>query len=158
MCWPYGAHIFRRQPWIFCLGFKEYDREGYDHKFRRKKLFNPETLKIQKQWVYHEIMFANWRWKRRRSRRRRNSLLDDPLVLIMTPFFIILDIYWLTEFCESFLDHPVRYRFLPTSYLGRKPRLDLTFTEDETEREIGVLILVLESESSSLSLLFPDHP
>jgi hypothetical protein len=30
------------------------------------------------------------KWRRRR---RRSSRLDDPLVLIMTPFFIILDIY-----------------------------------------------------------------
>ncbi len=57
MCWSCGAHTLRRQPWIFFLGFQEYDREGYKHKFRRKKQFNPETLKIHKQWVYHEIMF-----------------------------------------------------------------------------------------------------
>ena len=60
----------------------------------------------------------------------------------MTPFFIILD--RLTEPCESFLDHPVHYHFLPAPCLGRKPRLDLTFTEDEMETVIGVLILVLE--------------
>ncbi len=75
-------------------------------------------------------------------RRRRTSLLDDPLVLIMTPFFIILD--RLTNPCDSFLDHPVHCLFLPTSCLGRKPRLDLTFTEDEMETVIGVLILVHE--------------
>jgi hypothetical protein len=33
----------------FFLGFQEYDREGYIHKFRRKKQINPETLKIHKQ-------------------------------------------------------------------------------------------------------------
>jgi hypothetical protein len=34
------------------------------------------------------------KWRRRRGRRRRRTFrLDDPLVLIMTPFFIILDIY-----------------------------------------------------------------
>jgi hypothetical protein len=69
------------------------------------------------------------------------NLVDDPPVLIMTPFLIILKIYWLTEVCESFLDHPIHCRLLPVSSLGRKPRLDLTFTEDETERVIGVLIL-----------------
>jgi hypothetical protein len=31
------------------------------------------------------------RWRRRRRRRRRTSRLDEPFVLIMTPFFIILD-------------------------------------------------------------------
>jgi hypothetical protein len=43
------------------------------------------------------------RGRRGRRRRRRTSHLDDPLVLIMTPFFIILD--RLTEPCGSFLDH-----------------------------------------------------
>jgi hypothetical protein len=38
-------------------------------------------------------MCLKWRWRRRRRRRRSISRLDDPLVLIMTPFFIILDIY-----------------------------------------------------------------
>ncbi len=50
----------------------------------------------------------------RRRWRRTTSRLDDPLVLIMTPFFIILD--RLTEPCESFLDHPVQYRFLPVPH------------------------------------------
>jgi hypothetical protein len=74
------------------------------------------------------------RWRRGRRRRRRtsgSSRLDDPLVLIMTPFFIILD--RLTDPCESFLDHPVHCRFLPAPCLGRKPRLDLTFSEDEMD-------------------------
>jgi hypothetical protein len=82
------------------------------------------------------------RWRRWRRRRRRTSHLDDPLVLIMTPFFIILA--RLTEPCESFLNHPVHCRFLPAPYFGRKSRLDLTFTEDEMEAVIGVLILVHE--------------
>ena len=82
------------------------------------------------------------RWRRGWRRRRRTSRLDEPFVLIMTPFFIILD--RLTETCESFLDHPVHCRFLPAPCLGRKPTLDLTFTEDETITEIGVLLLVLE--------------
>jgi hypothetical protein len=39
-------------------------------------------------------MCLKWRRRRRRKRRRRrSSRLDDPLVLIMTPSFIILDIY-----------------------------------------------------------------
>jgi hypothetical protein len=38
-------------------------------------------------------MCLKWRGRRGRRRRRRTSRLDDPLVLIMTPFFIILDIY-----------------------------------------------------------------
>jgi hypothetical protein len=38
-------------------------------------------------------MFLKWRWRRGRRWRRRISRLDVPLVLIMTPFFIILDIY-----------------------------------------------------------------
>jgi hypothetical protein len=38
-------------------------------------------------------MCLKWRGRRGRRGRRRTSRLDDPLVLIMTPFFIILDIY-----------------------------------------------------------------
>jgi hypothetical protein len=102
---------------------------------------NPQTVSISRNQV------SKWRrWTRgtrgRRGRRRRTSRLDDPLVLIMTPFFIILE--RLTDPCESFLDHPVQCRLLPETCLGRKPRLDLTLTQDETETEIGVLILVLE--------------
>ena len=55
---------------------------------------------------------------------------------MMTPFLIILHIHSLTDLCESFLDYPVHFLFLPGPGLGGKPRLDLTFTEDETEREI----------------------
>ncbi len=41
---------------FFVFGFQEYEWKGYDQKFRRKQQFNPETLKIQKQWLY-ETMF-----------------------------------------------------------------------------------------------------
>jgi hypothetical protein len=37
--------------------FKNMTGKGTITKFRRKKQFNPETLKIHKQRVYHEIMF-----------------------------------------------------------------------------------------------------
>jgi hypothetical protein len=56
MCWQCGSHILRRQPWILFFGFQEHEREGYDHKLRRKKQFTSETLKIQKRWGYHETM------------------------------------------------------------------------------------------------------
>jgi hypothetical protein len=72
--------------------------------------------------------------------------VPNPLVLIMTPFLItILHIYSWDDLCDFFLDYPVHCRFLAAPCLGRKPRLDLIFTEEETDRDNGVLILVLES-------------
>jgi hypothetical protein len=51
-----------------------------------------QKLQKSRNSEYIEMMCLKWR-RRRRRRRRSNSLLNDPLVLIMTPFFIILDIY-----------------------------------------------------------------
>jgi hypothetical protein len=109
-------------------------------------------------WI--DSFSCKWRWRRRRRRRRkrrrrrRSSLLDDPPSFIMTPFLIIVQISSLTELCESFLEHPVEYRFLSVSCLGRKPHLDLTLAEDETEIVIGVLIIVLKRKLYSLRRLY----
>jgi hypothetical protein len=94
---PCGAHTF-------CGVIREFFFSDFKDMIGKGTITISGGLKnnlIQKLQKFRNIEFitkpeCSWKWRRRRRRRRRRnrrrriSLLDDPPVLIMTPFLIIL--------------------------------------------------------------------
>ncbi len=71
--------------------------------------------------------------------------MSNPLVLMMTPFLIILCIHWLNELCESFLDYPVHFTFVRHPVSDENHDLIWLSLRTRRREKSAVLILVLES-------------